>query len=244
MLTITNYNQSPNFGVRVKPAPKSPKIGKYFEKVGINTNRAMIGGLTTTAGAGAVSLARPDLISNPDFAKFGLVGGIAAVLGSMAPMVRTRKTDVAQNDTDMIAKAKVKQNQRNYEINDAYLGHIFLTQKGRRQYNECLEKIFPYENEINSLKQHGERHMNQAKAYAPYISSYSYNDMLELDCRLLSTDRKGVYNHYIDIAESYFKKATALEDGIREALPEWKKDNFKKYGELSILSLILNYKNN
>lgn len=109
MLTITNHTQStPNFKARVTLMPKSPKIGKYFEKIGINTNRAMIGGLTTTVGAGAVSLAKPDLISNPDAAKLGLVGGIAAILGAMIPMVRTRKTDVAQNDTDMIAKAQAE----------------------------------------------------------------------------------------------------------------------------------------
>jgi hypothetical protein len=64
--------------------------------------------------------------------------------------------------------------------------------------------------------------------------------MFDLDCYLLSTDSAEVYNHYKSKAERYFEKATALEDRIREILSEWKKDRFKKNGELTFFDTIRN----
>ena len=101
MLTVTNYNKpTPSFGVQVKMGQASEKIGQYLKKSGLKSNHVLIGGLATTGGAAAVSLANPDLIAAPDAAKYGVLGGLASTTGAMFASMRTKETNANTDKTD------------------------------------------------------------------------------------------------------------------------------------------------
>ena len=101
MLAVTDYNRpNPSFGVQVKVGPTSEKIGQYLKKSGLKSNHVLIGGLATTGGAAAVSLANPDLIAAPDAAKYGILGGLTSTTGAMFASMRKRETNINKDNSD------------------------------------------------------------------------------------------------------------------------------------------------
>ena len=150
MLAITNnHQQNPTFQQRQLVKLRNLQLVKKLEEKGISPS------IATLAGLGSAGVITSSAIATPEAANFTLIGSIMLILGAMFPMV------IKKN----------KKSERCYEVNDSYLGHVFLTRKGMKQYSRILKKIEPLQCKAHNLRAEAEKCYQQW-----YGRTYQYCD--------------------------------------------------------------------
>ena len=108
MITAISYNMANiNFKSQKKMSQTSERLGKYLAEKNIDTGKVLLASGVSASAAAGVSMSKPDFVSSPEAAQYGLMGGMASTMGVMASSYvknKQAKAEPAEDDVKPLVK--------------------------------------------------------------------------------------------------------------------------------------------